>query len=1426
MAKNRRQYVFSFVGRSYSVRGMLCLFLLIAGISFNTFAQITSTTTGGLWSSTTTWVGGVVPGAGQNVTIDGPVQVNVNTATIANLVINSNKSLLIQNSATSTLTLNGTITVNTGGTLTNNGGIAQVSSTNKAFVLAANATYIHNPRNVTLLDESIFVKGTESFAANSNLTIQKWFDTNIALGSATRVTGNFGNVTLNIPDIVPWEQDDEFMSGGFPRILGTLTVSSGIVRMDDGNAMSTFMQFNDVIINGTGSIIFLSGTPRPFVLLTNNFTDISTSANPTIIMDNIFQLTQWTANGNVTLGHNFYGIVGTGVNPGGTLTVQISGNLNITGGSVQFVSQASAPLNLTVSGNTNFSGNPVKIRFVDGNLGNLNFTTNNFTISAGGDNILMGGNGLVPQATGVPNILINNDLIVDGASNTVILDASNTTQKLRLRVGHDFIINGVNSNFTAARSNGALTVHVANNCTLSAGKFIGQIDTLNTSIDSVYIGGNFLMNSSTVTDYFRINYGSGNTFFRCMGNYTQSSTGTGQGIGFTGVFSNVANMNFNVTGIFTMSNGRLSGIYNSKPHIKTGSLTFFVGTNFNFSGGFFRGIDNRVSDNTGNITFTVGNLLYSGGNFSGYYSAHTAAGTANFAINGLLQITFTAAATDTFTFIGYTSVGAIVSNLRLNVTVAGNFNLTGANGSFISSLANGRETINITGSLNSSGGKNSFNSFPNSGLPNPHPVILTIGGDLAVFGGSLHLSAHNDSLVATVNGNMSVSNGELIIQGGNTPATVNVLGGYTQTGGTMFLHKNSVEFSYSPIELTINSDNNLVGDFSHTAGIINFDNHLTSTQVFLNINSPNITYGGTGSMTMASPGTNLIAGIIRYGRAGTSNFTRSSATHSIQQIEQHILSGCTLLVVSGNLQIASLNNITTNMLLINAGGVLDLQSNQVFSNNLQPNSGFKLFGRLRTSRPQGFYDGTVNAAINSLGDMDYFILTNSVVEYYGTEIQVVTGIGVGNALFSPHKYYNLEINNTGTPNVKYAFPTNIPSGRSVHVKNKLTLVNGELNLDNDRNPASGGRSIIIERDSLTAITRINGYIRSEVYDSSASVIWRVNSRTGARIIPFGYDATNYIPFTFDLVSGNADTLFVSTYHTPAANNLPLPPPVTHVNGLTGSDNSANTVDRFWYIRSTGTSTDANLRFVCTPAELGTIVNPRAQCWILNAPTAWQFPWQGTQSTITNGTYVAGADYYPANWWTLAGMATPLPVELLDFTATCALGKTQLNWSTGSETNNDYFTVLKSRDGFHFEPVTQLQGAGTTSGITRYSFTDTEVNHAITYYKLKQTDFDGREVVYGPVSAAPCRMVNDLEITVVHSNPEELAVIIKNPDSDNFRVTLLGVDGKLISTKAKFLEKGLNIISLPSGTLASGIYFVNVTGTRSSNTTKVMIGHNR
>ncbi len=123
------------------------------------------------------------------------------------------------------------------------------------------------------------------------------------------------------------------------------------------------------------------------------------------------------------------------------------------------------------------------------------------------------------------------------------------------------------------------------------------------------------------------------------------------------------------------------------------------------------------------------------------------------------------------------------------------------------------------------------------------------------------------------------------------------------------------------------------------------------------------------------------------------------------------------------------------------------------------------------------------------------------------------------------------------------------------IRTGLVLTNGEFNLDNDHITATGGRLITIEAGGT--ISRTNGYLRSEVENGTAVVKWFLTS-SGSYVVPFGHDASSYIPFTFNLTTNSIVDFTIGTYHT-AFDNTPYPPPVTHVRDASGVDNSANTV---------------------------------------------------------------------------------------------------------------------------------------------------------------------------------------------------------------------------------------------------------------------------
>lgn len=87
-------------------------------------------------------------------------------------------------------------------------------------------------------------------------------------------------------------------------------------------------------------------------------------------------------------------------------------------------------------------------------------------------------------------------------------------------------------------------------------------------------------------------------------------------------------------------------------------------------------------------------------------------------------------------------------------------------------------------------------------------------------------------------------------------------------------------------------------------------------------------------------------------------------------------------------------------------------------------------------------------------------------------------------------------------------------------------------------------------------------------------------------------------------------------------------------------------------------------------------------------------------------------------------STPLPVELLYYTAESDNTKVSLKWSTASELNNDRFIIERSENSIDFITVGQVKGAGNSNSIKEYSCIDKNNKKGTFYYRLKQIDFDG------------------------------------------------------------------------------------------------------
>jgi len=85
----------------------------------------------------------------------------------------------------------------------------------------------------------------------------------------------------------------------------------------------------------------------------------------------------------------------------------------------------------------------------------------------------------------------------------------------------------------------------------------------------------------------------------------------------------------------------------------------------------------------------------------------------------------------------------------------------------------------------------------------------------------------------------------------------------------------------------------------------------------------------------------------------------------------------------------------------------------------------------------------------------------------------------------------------------------------------------------------------------------------------------------------------------------------------------------------------------------------------------------------------------------------------------------LPIELLYFNIDKDDGYNHLTWSTASEDNNDYFNIEKTIDGVYYNNIATINGAGNSNSQLNYEYDDFEIMDNICYYRLKQTDYDGK-----------------------------------------------------------------------------------------------------
>ena len=195
--------------------------------------------------------------------------------------------------------------------------------------------------------------------------------------------------------------------------------------------------------------------------------------------------------------------------------------------------------------------------------------------------------------------------------------------------------------------------------------------------------------------------------------------------------------------------------------------------------------------------------------------------------------------------------------------------------------------------------------------------------------------------------------------------------------------------------------------------------------------------------------------------------------------------------------------------------------------------------------------------------------------------------------------------------------------------------------------------------------------------------------------------------------------------------------------------------------------------------------------------------------------------------TVENNINPLPVELASFTSNVNRNNVTLNWATLNEINNSGFEIsrqtsnvkgqtsnVKGQTSSDWKSLGFIQGHGTTSSHSNYSYEDKNLTTGIYNYRLKQIDFNGNFEYFYLSNDLEVGVPGEYELSQNYPNPFNPKTIINysipsnvKGQMSNVKLTVFDLVGKEIATLVNEKQNaGYYSIEFDASNLSSGIYF--------------------
>ncbi|PIZ06468.1 MAG: hypothetical protein COY57_01810 [Flavobacteriales bacterium CG_4_10_14_0_8_um_filter_32_5] len=186
----------------------------------------------------------------------------------------------------------------------------------------------------------------------------------------------------------------------------------------------------------------------------------------------------------------------------------------------------------------------------------------------------------------------------------------------------------------------------------------------------------------------------------------------------------------------------------------------------------------------------------------------------------------------------------------------------------------------------------------------------------------------------------------------------------------------------------------------------------------------------------------------------------------------------------------------------------------------------------------------------------------------------------------------------------------------------------------------------------------------------------------------------------------------------------------------------------------------------------------------------------------------------------------LPIELISFEANVNNQQVDVKWITASEINNDIFTIEKSKDAKNWEKVLTVKGAGNSNQVIEYFDVDYNPYIEISYYRLKQTDFNGAYSYSNivPVKFEEINTEGNINLFPSPANVgETVHLVFKNIFESELLVVLRDLKGSEFYSKVIVNIEDGKLIGVPIDTnIPSGVYLITATSENQMYSQKLII----